>query len=195
VTLTESGNLSVTSATRPLIRNIPIAAAGVLFSQSLLDAVTLPESWLDTSSAINYIATCLFMTDPTMDTTATPTGIRPLNLDTINKNMDAFVASASKAYTDGYKPAGSQSPLGNFSTISVPAVGQQHHLTLVTSRPLWITTMVLTFITVIFIPMVVLRLEGQVPMSLNGVLEVTQTLVLLPVNLQSLASDGEILPI
>jgi hypothetical protein len=184
-----------------LIGNIPIAAAGVLFSQSLLDAVTLPEIWGDTSSAINYIGACLFMTDPTMDTTATPTGIRPLNLDTINKNMDAFVASASKAYTDGYKPAGSRSPLGNFSTISVPAVGQQHRLALVTSRTLWVITMVLTFITVVFIPVIVLRLEGRVPMSLNSVLEVTQsidTLVLpvnLPVNSWSPASDGELFPI
>lgn len=174
VTLYQNRSLLVTSANRSAVGNIPIPAARVLLSQSLLEAISVREPYGDTSTSINYIAASLFMSDPTIDDTSRPFGIPPLKLDAINQKMDIFLASAAKAYTDGYRSAG-QLSLGDFRTISVAAMGQRQRLKLITSRPLWITTIGIVLLTVILTALLVLKLQDRVSMNLSGVLIVVQS--------------------
>jgi hypothetical protein len=179
VTVNTNGTLHVDSADLPSIGNIPLAAARIIFSQGLLGAVGATDIYGNGSTGINYIAAKIFMSDPSMDTSASPTGIRPLSLDTINSNINAAIGTAAKAYIDGYQPAGATSgnflPIGNLSTMTVHATVQQPRVALMTSKPLWVMNIFLAGITMALLAMLTLGGDGgRYPFSLGNVLKIVQ---------------------
>ena len=72
--------------------------------------------------------------------------IAPLDISSINKNMDGFMSSAAKAFIDGYRKVGT-SVNTTFDWASVPGLGEEQRPALTTSKELFIITVVLDVIT------------------------------------------------
>lgn len=110
-----------------------------------------------------------------MDTTASPTGVRPLSVNDINNHMDIFVSSSSKAYADGFQASDSQQLSGSADTIAVNAHGQDPRVMLITSKPLLIATIALTVVIMILIAVLVAKPPQGSPLSLQSVLGALQS--------------------
>ncbi|KDQ51189.1 hypothetical protein JAAARDRAFT_50925 [Jaapia argillacea MUCL 33604] len=118
------------------VGNIPISAANVILSSGLLGPVSEQEPQNTAKMIINYICELLFLVDPSFNLTNYPMGVPPLDIESINNNMDIFFGSASKAYTDGYDSTGSAIP--TFTTVSVEAEQEEPRLAFASSKPLFI---------------------------------------------------------
>ncbi|KDQ49569.1 hypothetical protein JAAARDRAFT_200730 [Jaapia argillacea MUCL 33604] len=118
------------------VGNIPISAANVILSSGLLGPVSEQELQNTAKMIINYICELLFLVDPSLNLTNYPMGVPPLDIESINNNMDIFFGSASKAYTDGYYSIGSAIP--TFTTVSVEAEQGEPRLAFASSKLLFI---------------------------------------------------------
>jgi len=80
--------------------------------------------------------------------------IAPLDIPSINKNMDDFMSSAAKAFIAGYRNTGANTQ-PTFDLMPVPALGEEQQLALITSKELFIVSVVLdVIITVLFCTLV-----------------------------------------
>lgn len=166
--------LKVVSEGAEALGNIPKPAADTIFKQGLLTAVNTPEEYATNKSFVNSISAKLFLPNSSLDTSNRP---RPLDVPSINANMDAVMGSASKAYMTGYTPSDLDSeteewvPTANFTTMSVTATKQDPKVALVTSRPLLIATMVLVVIMAIVMSGVIFTMPHHEEFNLGNVLE------------------------
>jgi len=71
--------------------------------------------------------------------------ITPLDISSINKNVDDFMSSAAKAFINGYCKVGTSAE-PTFDLASVPGLGEEQRLALTTSKDLFIVTVVLDVI-------------------------------------------------
>jgi hypothetical protein len=141
-------------------------------------AVGSVEGSQNDANYINHIAALIFMADPTLDMVSSPTGICPLDLSTINRNMDQFVGSAAKAYADGYYPrtgnSDNQLPIGDFANMTVNAMHQEMRIAIAPNEPLWIVTIVLVAMVTALMTALLLRAGVYEPFTLENVLKVVQ---------------------
>jgi hypothetical protein len=122
VKLDVDGSLEVTTSGYPSTAdNIFLQSARDMFIDCLSDAVSAQEPGLVTDIAVNYVAAGMFLNSSTQSMF-----LPPLDIDEINKKMDSYVSSASKAYTDGYYVTYGDSfiPTTHFNTVPVDTVGQ-----------------------------------------------------------------------
>jgi hypothetical protein len=116
----------------PVVKNIPVAAANAIFSESLLFAVSTREVYGD-QSLVNNIAKILFLTNPSFDVETQPA--EPLSIDQINVQMNKVLLSSAKAYLSGYQPDENNLTFPSFKTISTDAVEIYEQLVLAASEP------------------------------------------------------------
>jgi hypothetical protein len=158
------------------VGNIFPSAARIIFSESLVQAVGWIEGSQIDANYINHVAALIFMADPTLDVVSSPTGIRPLDLSTINRNMDEFVGSAAKAYADGYYPRigdkGIRLPTGDFTNMTVNATHQEMRIMIAPNEPLWIVTIVLVAMVMTLTTALLLRMGVYEPFTFDNVLKV-----------------------
>ncbi|KIM77077.1 hypothetical protein PILCRDRAFT_91279 [Piloderma croceum F 1598] len=138
VKLDVDGSLEVTTSGYPSTTdNISLQLAQDMFINCLSDAVSAQEPGLVMNIAVNYVAVGMFLNSSTQ-----LVFLPPLDIDEINKKMDSYVSSASKAYTDGYYVTyngDSFIPTTHFNTVPVDTVGQVPKLALMASKSLYST--------------------------------------------------------
>ena len=168
--------ISANSA-RPRVGNIPEDTASAIFSLALLSATTPSPPFINPNFLINFLAASLFMTDPTVSSDTAPDGSSPLTthplpLPVINANLDAFVLSASKAYSYGYmREYGTDAGL---ETIAVNGTVQVQRLALVASVSHIIITMVWVSVATFLLATLVLGRDGGQPFTLESIIKVMQ---------------------
>lgn len=132
VILYTNGTLAVQNSNeQPVLGNIPAAQAMVITSNSLSNGIGTMDL-LNEEPLISTISSALFL-----NSTSNNVGQTVLPIDYINDNMDRFIASAAKAYANGYLDP------NDTVTVDVPATIQATRLALLTSKPLWIIFIVL----------------------------------------------------
>jgi hypothetical protein len=173
VRLNADGSIQVLSSGLPVIGNIPISSANLIFSNALSVAVENLDV-LESTNVINGVSGALFMSASSVDWQLAQ-NIPPLDLDTINRNMDRFMLSATKAFSDGYHKDDS-SATATFSRISIPAMGQEQRLALMTTRGLLITVVILIAISLVLLSALCQLAVNQrrFPFDLDSVLNVLQ---------------------
>jgi len=140
VRLENDGTVNITSSGQPLDGSFPSTAANLIFSNALQDALVEPD-FFEVVDLVNNIAADTFMAvvgDTAQD-------IAPLDIPSINKNMDDLMSSAAKAFIDGYRKVDSDNAI--FDLVSVPGLGEGQQLALTTSKELFIVTVVLDVTT------------------------------------------------
>jgi hypothetical protein len=129
------------------VGNIPQSAVNLIFTDALGDA--LFETEIGATNFVNPPASKLFMKNSSSVDWNTAQGIRPLDLPSINQNMDTFMLSAAKAYIDGYT-RNESSNIVIFNLQNVMALKHEERFALTTSKPQFIATVVLvTIVTVL----------------------------------------------
>jgi len=93
---------------------------------------------------VNDVAASMFMTNNSTDWDHAQ-DIAPLDIPSINKNIDAFMSSAAKAFIDGYRKVGT-SVETTFDSVAVLGLGEEQQLALTTSKELFIITVALDVI-------------------------------------------------
>jgi len=144
VQLSSDGTIAIIDSGRPVIGNIPPSAANLIFTNALQGALISIEP-LEISNGVNNVASIMFMANSSVDWNSAQ-NIPTLDIATINKNMDIFMLSAAKAFLDGYRKAGT-SPTPTFDLTTISATGQEQRLALTTSKGLFITTIVVSAIS------------------------------------------------
>jgi len=153
VRLENNGTVNVISSGQPPDGSFPSSVANLIFSNAFQDALTDLET-LETLNLVNNVAADIFMTNSSVDWNSAQ-DIAPLDIPSINKNMDDFMSSAAKAFIDGYRNIGaSTEPI--FDLMPVPALGEEQQLALTTSKELFIVTVVLDVVTTILLCALVL---------------------------------------
>lgn len=145
VRLSKDGTVNVIASGRPPIGNIASSAANLIFTTALQTALFAVEP-LEINNFVNNVAAVMFMANSSVDWNSAR-NIPPLDLATINKNVDTFMLSAAKAFLDGYRKSGT-AVTARFDLVTVPAIGQQERLALMTSKGLFITVVVVVGIAI-----------------------------------------------
>ncbi|KIJ23789.1 hypothetical protein M422DRAFT_39456 [Sphaerobolus stellatus SS14] len=127
------------SSELPLLGNIPSDAANLMFSSALLDGLSTPDLYGDTNSFVNGLSSLLFL-GRNYELDVSNSSVQPFSLDIINRKMNAFVLSGTKAFSDGYAVDDDSVPFGIFMNARTNATIQEQQLGLVTSKPLFIIT-------------------------------------------------------
>jgi hypothetical protein len=138
--------------------------------------VALHEAQTQVFSAtnnVNNIAAMMFMENASTVDWNQACNIRPLDLQSINHNMDKFMLSAAKAYIDGYTKDGSSATI-EFNLDTVAAMGKEQILALTTSKPLFIVTAALVAVAtlLLLVPCESGFAQKGYPFDLNHVLAV-----------------------
>ena len=149
----------------PVINNIPLASAMTILSTSLTDAIQAVDQDILNPSFVNSIAGTLFLTQALPPQNPTSPGVPPLSLDAINANMDKFIASAAKAYVDGYAGIGQQP-----QTVTVDATAQEERTALQTGKAQLAITCALVFVIALLLSFVTPHVNSRVPLALDAVL-------------------------
>jgi hypothetical protein len=121
-----------------------------LIFTSAFQAALVETEALETANVVNNIASTMFMANASTVDWNTAHNIHPLDLPSINKNVDTFMLSAAKAYIDGYTKNGT-STVVEFDLDTVSALGHEQRLALTTSKPLFIVTVVFVAIATILL--------------------------------------------
>ena len=143
VRLENDGTVNVISLGQPPDGSFPSTAANLIFSNALRDAI----SELEVNEVLNFVndvAAGMFMTNSSTDW-SNAQDIAPFDIPSINKNVDAFMSSAAKAFIDGYRKIGTSTE-PTFDSVSVFGLGEEQRLALTTSKELFIITVVLDVI-------------------------------------------------
>ncbi|KXN91447.1 hypothetical protein AN958_00709 [Leucoagaricus sp. SymC.cos] len=139
ISISSGGTVSIIASGQPPIGNFPQSAANLILSNAFQVALVQLEP-LELSNLVNNVASALFMANASGDWNKAQ-NISPLDIPTLNENVDMFMSSAAKAFLDGYRKDGtSVSP--TFDTNAVSGMGQEQRLALTTSKGLFITTIV-----------------------------------------------------
>ena len=143
VRLENDGTVNVISSGQPPDGSFPSNAANLIFSNAFRDAlVEIQEN--EKLNFVNDVAASMFMTNISADWSHAQ-DIAPLDIPSINKNVDAFMSSAAKAFVDGYRKVGTSAD-PTFDSVSVLGLGEEQRLALTTSKELFIITVVLDVI-------------------------------------------------
>jgi hypothetical protein len=135
--VTESNMLMISDETLPSrIGNISPGSAALVLAQSLLGATMIDCNYQ--SVALCMTAASIFMQEPLPYVAEQVVHVR--SASNISSTIGPFVASASKAWSDGLYAS------QNYTGISMDALKGQPKLALVASAPLTITVGVLAFI-------------------------------------------------
>jgi hypothetical protein len=153
VSVTNDGTLTVVSSGKTPIGNIPESAANLIFTNALQTATVQVETFA-TTNAVNNVVAKMFMANSTAVNWESAQGVVPLDLPSINQNMDTFMLSAAKAFIDGYRKNGTGLAV-DFELDTVPAMGQQESLALSVSTPLFSATN--AFVVIVTVLLIVLR--------------------------------------
>ena len=137
------GTVNVISLGQPPDGSFPSTAASLIFSNAFQDALVELE-FFQVANLVNNVAADMFMTNSFVDRNSEE-GIAPMEIPSINRNMDDFMSSAAKAFIDGYRES-STGVDPTFDLVFVPGLGEEQKLALTTSRKLFITTIVLDVI-------------------------------------------------
>jgi len=143
VRLENDGSVNITSSGQPPDGSFPLTAANLIFSNALQDALVELE-FFEVANLVNDVAADMFMTNSSVDWNNAE-DIAPLDIPSINKNVDDFMSSAAKAFIDGYRKVGT-SVEPTFDSASVPGSGEEQGLAITTSKDLFIITVVLDVI-------------------------------------------------
>ncbi|KAJ3575935.1 hypothetical protein NP233_g756 [Leucocoprinus birnbaumii] len=149
VRLLNDGTVEVISSGQSARGSFPISAANLIFSNALQVALIGLEP-LEVANLVNNVASDMFMPSNGSIDWNTVENVPPLDLPTINKNVDTFMSSAAKAFIDGYRKTGA-STIPTFDQDSVAGIGQEQRLALTTSRGLFITTIVVDVIALLLL--------------------------------------------
>ena len=147
VRLENDGTVNVVSSGQPPDGSFPSTAANLIFLNAFQDALSELEI-LEVSNSVNTVGADMFMTNSSVDWN-TARDIAPLDIPSINKNMDDFMSSAAKAFIDGYRKVGSAN--ATFDSASVPGLGEEQRLALTTSKELFIITAALDVIITVML--------------------------------------------
>jgi len=143
VRLENDGTVNVIFSRQPPDGSFPSTAANLIFSNAFQDALVELE-FLEVFNLVNNIAANMFMTNNSTDWNNAQ-DIAPLDIPSINKNVDDYMSSAAKAFTDGYRKVGT-SAKPTFDLASVPGLMEEQRLALTASKELFIVTVVLDMI-------------------------------------------------
>jgi len=143
VRLENDGTVNVISSGQPPDGSFPSTAANLIFLNAFHDALSELETF-EPTNLVNIIAADMFMTNTSVDWNNAE-DIAPLDIPSINKNMDDFLSSAAKAFIDGYRRVGPRT-IPIFDSVSVPGLAEGQQLVLTTSKELFIITVVLDVI-------------------------------------------------
>jgi hypothetical protein len=153
IRLTNDGTLTVVTSGNTPIGNIPQSAANLIFTSAFQVALVQAEA-LEMGNAVNNIASAMFMANASTVDWNTAHNIRPLDLPSINDNIDTFMLTAAKAFIDGYRKNGT-SLVVNFALDTVPAMEEREGLALSTSLRLFVSTTV--FVVIVAVLLLLLR--------------------------------------
>ena len=139
------GTVNVISLGQPPDGSFPSTAASLIFLNTFQGALVELE-FFQVANLVNSVAADMFMTNSSVDWN-TAQNIAPLDIPSINKNVDDFMSSAAKAFIDGYrKVEANTNPNPTFDSTSVLGLGEEQELGLTTSEELFIVTVVLDVI-------------------------------------------------
>ena len=141
VRLENDGTVITISSGQPPDGSFPSTAANLIFSNAFQDALAELEM---VANLVNNVAADMFMTNSSVDWNAAE-DIAPLDVLSINENVDTFMSSAVKAFIDGYRKVGTSTE-PTFDLASVPGLMEEQQLALTTSKELLIVTVVLDVI-------------------------------------------------
>jgi len=168
VHLAADGTVDVISSGQPPDGSFPSSAANLIFSNAFQDAL-LGLDTFEIGNLVNSIAADTFLANGSVDWRQVQ-NIGPLDIPSINKNLDDLMSSAAKAFIDGYRNVETNaSP--SFDVTSVPGVGKEQRLALTTSKELFIVTTVLDVIAIVLL-YTLLRSSGtrkRYPFDLKGI--------------------------
>jgi len=143
VRLGNDGTVNVTSSGQRPDGSFPSIATNLIFSNAFQDAFFELE-FLQVVNLVNNVAADMFMTNTSVDWESAR-DIAPLDIPSINKNVDDFMSSAAKAFIDGYRKVGTNAN-ATFDSVSVPGMMEEQRLALTTSQDLFIVTVALDVI-------------------------------------------------
>ncbi|KAF8998227.1 hypothetical protein BDQ17DRAFT_817853 [Cyathus striatus] len=165
--LNTDGSLAVSSSEDARVNNINDTVVNRVFTMSLLDAITDMEPLRTVPDSINSLTASLFLSNFAFQKTT------PLSAEEITRNMNAYVLSATKAFTDGYSPITSgYSFAGTFETSPTSSLVQVQKLALVTNRNVFYITVGLVCAIGALVPFMVwgwMRLKNY-PLGLSTLL-------------------------
>jgi len=141
VRLENDGTVITISSGQPPDGSFPSTAANLIFSNAFQDALAELEM---VANLVNNVAADMFMTNSSVDWNTTQ-NIAPLDIPSINKNVDDFMSSAAKAFIDGYRKVGATDP--TFDLASIPGLMEEQRLALTASKELFVVTVILDVIT------------------------------------------------
>jgi len=153
ISITNDGAVTIVSSGNTPIGNIPQSAANLIFTNAFGVATTSLETFA-LANAVNNVVSTLFMANSSTVDWNTAQGIHPLDLPSINQNMDSFMLSAAKAYIDGYRKNGT-SLVVDFELDTVSGTSQEEKLALSTSTALFSSTN--AFVVVVTVLLLILR--------------------------------------
>jgi len=137
VRLENNGTVDVISSGQPSDGSFPSTAANLIFTNAFQDVLVELEAD-EGSNLVNNLAVDMFMTNTSVDWKSAR-NIAPLDISSINKNVDDFMSSAAKAFIDGYRKVGTNAN-AIFDSVSVPGMLEEQRLALTTSNELFIVT-------------------------------------------------------
>lgn len=147
VQVLQNGSLSIESKGHSPIGNIPQSAANFLFSQGLIAATQLVDMTTQHLPLFaNQFSSRIFLQ---LDSTNPTPTYMPLDLNSIARNINIFLLSASKAFSDGYSPTAGGSSTNAFASMSVIGTFQEEVIALTASETFLIITIILSLLTVI----------------------------------------------
>jgi hypothetical protein len=149
ISITSHGTQSILSSGKAPIGNIQQSAANLIFTNALGQALVQIET-LSTANLVNLPASMMFMANSSLVDWNNAHGVRPLDLPSINQNMDTFILSAAKAYIDGYTRNGSSSVV-EFDLDTISALGHEERFALTTSKPQFIVIIVFVAIATVLL--------------------------------------------
>lgn len=119
VTLDSLGNMVITGDPATSIGNLKQTTADVITFKGLTAAVALMDQPSVSSPQIlaSTVAEALFMSGSITDWTPPKAQVPPASLQSINRNMDRFMTSAAKAYSNGFVLPGVTSLVGVDATM------------------------------------------------------------------------------
>jgi hypothetical protein len=149
ISITSGGAQSILSSGKAPIGNIPQSAANLIFTNALGIALVQIET-LSTANFVNLPASMMFMANSSSVDWNNAQGVRPLDLPSINQNMDSSMLSAAKAYIDGYRK-NDTTLVVEFELDPVSALERQEIFALRTSKPQFIVTVVFVTIAIVLL--------------------------------------------
>jgi len=143
VRLENDGTVNITSSGQPSDGSFPSTSANIIFSNAFQDTLVQLEP-PEVANLVNNVAADMFMTESSIDWSIAE-DIAPLDISSINKNVDDFMSSAAKAFIDGYRKNGTTD--STFDLASIPGSMEEQRLALTVSKELFVVTVVLDVIT------------------------------------------------